>query len=244
MAVAPLNRRKITITHLYPIEMNIYGDTGNVMVLNWRLRRYGYSPKVVSVKIGQNIPGDTDILVAGGGQDSGQTTIQADLRSKAKELKAMTEDGMVILSICGMYQLFGHYFETSDGQRIQGVGIFDAHTVADHDRLIGNIVINTPFGRMVGFENHSGRTILHDGQLPLGRVVKGSGNDVKSGKEGAVHLNAFGSYLHGPILPKNPVFADELITRAVTRRYGSANLSPAIDDKTALQAAVHAAKRP
>jgi len=237
--------KSLTIVHLYPKEMNIYGDTGNIKTLAWRLKARGLGYDLIAVGIGDQLPKQVDIMVAGGGQDSGQELIQTDLMKRSKQLKRLADDGLVILVVCGMYQLLGHYFKTAEGSKIEGVGIFDAVTKAGPSRLIGNIVIQSPFGRLVGFENHSGQTILAGDQLPLGRVIKGSGNDGSSGREGAVYKNAFGTYLHGPILPKNPVLADELIKRALERRYGKDSvLLPPLDDGLAIQAADLAAKRP
>ena len=237
--------KTLIIVHLYPKEMNIYGDTGNVKVLIWRLGKRDITAKVAKIGMGQALPSDTDILIAGGGQDSGQEVIKQDLKKRTKDLKAMADDGVSMLTICGTYQLFGHYFKTAEGVKMPGVGIFDAVTDAGDDRMIGNIVIQSPFGRLVGFENHSGQTTLADDQLPLGKVIKGSGNNGSSGKEGAVYKNVFGTYLHGPILPKNPNLADELIRRALERKYGrlDGQLAP-IDDGVAKKAAELAAKRP
>lgn len=233
----------INIGHLYPAEMNIYGDNGNVLTLVWRLKQRGYLPKVHGIGVGTKLPESLDIVVSGGGQDSGQDKVQRDLIKRAPELKSLANDGLVILAVCGMYQLLGHYFDTNSGQHLVGVGLFDVFTKAEDKRLIGNVVVSSPFGQLVGFENHSGQTHLNQGQLPLGKVNKGFGNNASSGKEGAVSGNAFGTYMHGPLLPKNPHFADELIKRALERRYGKAELAP-IDDSFALRAADIAARRP
>lgn len=235
--------KKLDIGHLYPAQMNIYGDNGNVLTLLTRLRQRGFAPRLHPLEAGAAWPKELDIIVAGGGQDSGQAKVKEDLLKRGEELKSRVKDGLVLLAVCGTYQLLGHYFATTEGERLDGIGLFDAYTKAESKRLIGNIVISSPFGRMVGFENHSGQTHLAEGQLPLGRVEKGFGNDDASGKEGAVTLNAFGTYLHGPLLPKNPQFADELIKRALERRYGQTELVP-LDDSLALKAAAIAARRP
>lgn len=235
--------KPIDVGHLYSREMNIYGDNGNVMVLMRRLELYGYTPKLYRVGLGDKLPSNLDILVMGGGQDSGQLKIQDDFVNKGPKLKKMVADGMSLLAVCGTYQLLGHYFATSDGRHIKGVGLFDAYTQAGDKRLIGNIVVSSPFGRLVGFENHSGQTHLAQAQLPLGRVSKGFGNDEASGKEGAVSFNAIGTYLHGPILPKNPVMTDHLIKQALNRRYGQIDL-PKLDDQLAIKASDVAAARP
>ncbi|HEX9679190.1 MAG TPA: glutamine amidotransferase [Candidatus Saccharimonadales bacterium] len=233
----------INLAQLYPREMNIYGDTGNIKVLLWRLQHRGFKTALRPLNIGDKLPADTDIIVGGGGQDSGQGKIMPDLLKKGDELRAMAGDGVTMLLVCGLYQLFGHRFVTDEQQEIKGISVFDAETLAGQRRLIGNIVVQSPFGRLVGFENHSGLTKLANDQLPLGKVIKGQGNDGSSGKEGAVMHNVFGTYLHGPILPKNPRFADELLLRAIKRRYGASDLSE-IDDSLALRAADIAAKRP
>lgn len=235
--------KNVDIGHLYPRQMNIYGDNGNVLTLMWRLAQRGYKPLLHQIEVGVALPVSLDIVVAGGGQDSGQGKVKGDLLKRGDELKARSKDGLVILAVCGTYQLLGHYFDTASGQRMSGIGLFDAYTKAESKRLIGNVVISSPFGRLVGFENHSGQTHLAEGQLPLGRVEKGNGNDDASGKEGAVTGNAFGTYLHGPLLPKNPPFADELIKRALEQRYGQTELTP-LDDSLALKAAAIAARRP
>lgn len=237
--------KQLSIGHLYPREMNIYGDTGNLKALEWRLKQRGIKTRVIRIEAGHKLPADIDILLGGGGQDSGQQVIQADLARRAKSLKAMADDGVAMLMVCGLYQLWGHYFKTAESQRILGVGIFDAVTEAGTERLIGNIVVQSPFGRLVGFENHSGLTVLAKDQLPLAKVIKGHGNNGSTGKEGAAYKNAFGTYLHGPVLPKNPNLADEIIRRALIRKYGRSaeQLSP-LDDELALKAAELAARRP
>lgn len=234
--------KTVDIGHLYPREMNIYGDNGNVLALVWRLKQYGYLPKIHYVGVGDKWPKQLDVLVTGGGQDSGQFKIQADLAKKGPQLKQLVDDGLCLLAVCGTYQLLGHYFTPHDGQHIKGIGLFDAFTRATPKRLIGNIVVNSPFGRLVGFENHSGQTTLAETQLPLGRVSKGFGNDDASGKEGAVYMNAIGTYLHGPLLPKNPVLTDHLIRQALAKRYGVKEL-PKLDDTIANRAADIAATR-
>lgn len=155
----------------------------------------------------------------------------------------MADDGVVMLTICGTYQLFGHRFVTADQKVIKGISIFDLETQGSDERLIGNTVIKSAYGELVGFENHSGKTFLADKQQALGRVVKGAGNNGQDGGEGAVCKNAFGTYMHGPILPKNPAFADELLTRAILRKYGVVELAP-LPDREELAAAKIAKSRP
>lgn len=238
-----VKQKSITITHLYRREMNIYGDTGNVLALKWRLSQRGYNVIIKEVGVGESIDSNTDIVFAGGGQDSGQYKIADDLMTKHKQLRAMHSDGVVFLAICGMYQLLGHSFKTDMGS-IEGVGIFDMETVAGEDRLIGNTVIESKWSQLVGFENHSGRTFLGDTNNTLGIVKKGAGNNDKDYTEGCVSLNAFGTYMHGPALPKNPALADELISRALVRKYGKDVQLGQIDDSYAVMAARIALKLP
>ena len=233
----------LTLAHLYPREMNIYGDTGNVLVLRKRLQWRGLDAKVVGVHVGDPLPPDTDILLGGGGQDAAQGEIGRDFVSRGAELRAMADDGVVMLTICGTYQLLGHQFLTKDGRRIDGVGVLDVSTTGSDQRLIGNNHIDTPWGRLVGFENHSGLTELGPGVQPLGRTVAGRGNNGQDQTEGAVRGNVFGTYLHGPVLAKSPRFADELLSRALARRGEDAELEP-LDDSLALAAADVAIRRP
>lgn len=139
-----------------------------------------------------------------------------------------------MVMVCGLYQLFGKFFKTSEGLVIQGIGIFDAETHGSPTRMIGNIVLDTPFGEVIGYENHSGKTFLGTAAKPFGRVIKGAGNNGDDGYEGAVYKNVYGTYLHGSLLPKNPVFADELIRQAAINKYGEftpATLDEALTDK-------------
>lgn len=236
-------KKTINIVHLYPKELNIYGDNGNTQTLVKRLQWRGYKARVTKVGIGQELPKDTDIIVAGGGQDVGQFDVERDLHKKAHQLQAMANSGVTMLVICGMYQLFGHKYITHDQRMLRGISILDVITVAKDKRLIGNVVVKTPWGEIVGFENHSGQTELGAGQLHLGEVIKGYGNNQLSGYEGAVKNNVFGSYLHGPILPKNPEFADELLRRALERKFGSSQLEK-LDDSLELKAQEVAKTRP
>jgi lipid II isoglutaminyl synthase (glutamine-hydrolysing) len=234
---------RLTLVHLYPREMNIYGDTGNVLVLRKRLDWRGIDATVVPVSVGDPLPGEADILLGGGGQDAAQGEIGADFVSRGAALRAMADDGVVMLAICGTYQLLGHEFLTKDGERIPGVGVLDLTTTGTDTRLIGNNAVDSSWGRLVGFENHSGLTELGTGVQPLGRTESGRGNNGRDLTEGAVRNNVFGTYLHGPVLAKSPGFADELLRRALDRRGASADLAP-LDDSLALAAAEVAARRP
>jgi len=234
----------LTLVHLYPREMNIYGDTGNVLVLTRRLAWRGHEATVVPVHVGDPLPTDADIVLGGGGQDAAQGDIGADFVARAAELRAMADDGVVFLTICGTYQMLGHEFVTQEGLRIAGTGVLDVTTQGQPQRLIGNNFVDSSYGgRLVGYENHSGMTTLGPGVQPLGTTQAGRGNNGKDRTEGAVRDNVFGTYLHGPVLAKSPGFADELLRRAFARRGGSVELEP-LDDRYAEQAAAVALGRP
>ena len=234
----------LTLVHLYPREMNIYGDTGNVLVLRRRLEWRGLGATVVPVAVGDPLPTDADVILGGGGQDAAQGEIGTDFASRAATLRAMADDGVVMLAICGTYQMLGHEFVTVEGRRIPGVGVLDLVTHGQAERLIGNNYVDTPqAGRLVGYENHSGLTDLGPGVAPLGTTQAGRGTNGRDRTEGAVRDNVIGTYLHGPVLAKSPRFADDLITRALTRRGVSAELEP-LDDSLAERAAAVAVGRP
>lgn len=229
-------RKVIKLVHLYPREMNIYGDNGNALILRRRLEWRDYKVEFERVGTADKLPKDTDIIIGGGGQDSGQVTIQDDLVKKAPTLKAMADDGVAMLMICGMYQLFGHYFQTIGGEKLKGIGYFDLVTIGGPKRLIGNIKTESPFGPLVGYENHSGLTNLAEGQAALAACKKGQGNNGSDKTEGAIKNNVFGSYMHGPVLSKNPTLADYILRKAVERRHGE-KLQGLLDDKLEQQAA-------
>lgn len=231
------------LIHLYPQEMNIYGDTGNVLVLRKRLQWRGRPVEIVPINVGDPLPTDADIVLGGGGQDAAQGDIGADFVSRQATLKAMADDGVVMLTICGTYQMLGHEFLTKDGVSIPGVGVLDVVTKGSDTRMIGNNFVDSPWGRLVGFENHSGLTTLGPGVVQLGKTLSGRGNNGSDLSEGAVHNNVFGTYLHGPVLAKSPGFADELLRRALSRKGETDQLEP-LDDALALRAAEVAAGRP
>lgn len=233
----------LTLVHLYPREMNIYGDTGNVLVLRRRADWRGIRTTVVPINVGDPLPSDTDIVLGGGGQDAAQGDIGADFVSRGATLRAMADDGVVMLTICGTYQLLGHEFLTQDGVHIEGTAVLDVTTTGSSTRLIGNNHIETPYGRLVGYENHSGLTTLGPGVQPLGTTTSRRGNNGHDRTEGAVRANVFGSYLHGPVLAKSPRFADELLRRALVRRGEPGDLAP-LDDSLELRAAQVAVGRP
>jgi len=234
----------LTIAHLYPREMNIYGDLGNMTAMIKRLQWRGIEARVKSVEVGESFDFDgVDLVFGGGGQDSGQSVIGQDLFDRGSKLRELAASGVPMLAICGTYQLFGRGFSTSDGREIPGIGIFNCDTVASSARMIGNIVVESRFGTLVGFENHSGQTTLDEGQESLGRVTKGYGNNTVSKQEGSVAFNVVGTYMHGPILPKNPRLADFLLDSALMRKYGDNKLK-AIDDSLEMAAAAVAQHRP
>lgn len=225
-------RRTIKILSLYPKEMNMYGDFGNILTLQKRCEWRGIKTEYATHEIGQEFDTTADIIIGGGGQDSGQKVIQKDLQKNSAALHSLVKDNVPMLVICGMYQMFGHYFETNDGYRIEGIGIFDAHTKAGVSRLTGNITLQTDYGEIIGYENHSGATILNDKQKSFGKVVRGGGNNGNDGSEGAVSNNAIGSYLHGPLLPNNPTLADKLIKLALKNKGLDTTLSKVDDSIT------------
>jgi len=234
-----MGRTRLTIHHLYADMMNLYGDRGNVISIRKRCEWRGIPVDVVDVGLGERVrPTGRDLFLFGGGQDREQALLADDLSgSKGADLRAIVEDGGVILGVCGGYQLMGHHYETPEGEKLPGVGIFDLHTEPrqpDEPRLIGNVLVDVPAPeaaeerRVVGFENHGGRTYLGDCE-PLGRVVAGFGNNGRDGTEGARRLNAYGTYLHGSLLPKNPWLTDQLILNALRRADDSFELEPLED---------------
>ncbi|GHU08409.1 glutamine amidotransferase [Alphaproteobacteria bacterium] len=252
---APRDDRTLKILCLYPNEMNIYGDHGNLLTLRRRAKLHGFKTEYIQHEVGAKFDTSADIILGGGGQDSGQDKIKDDLIKNGQYLRDMAKNGTPMLVICGLYQLFGHYFETNSGHHIDGISIFDAWTKAGPTRLIGNIITDAviarsasdeaiqSIGEIVGYENHSGLTYLNKGQKALGKVVKGAGNNGEDGTEGARTNNVFGSYLHGPILPKNPRLADELIKIAAIKKYGEFTPQK-IDDSVAEKTHSIAANRP
>lgn len=229
------SKGRVHLVHLYPREMSIYGDLGNTRCLAARLRWHGYEPVVHQHHPGDPWPEEVHLVVGGGGQDSGQVRVQDDLARLADRLRELAAAGVPMLVICGMYQLFGRAFITVDGTRLPGLGILDVTTRGNATRMIGPVVLDTDFGPVVGYENHSGSTVLGEGQQPFGRVRHGRGNNGTDGTEGARTGNVVGSYLHGPILPANPWLADGLLGIAAERATGSF-LPGEVDDALAEQA--------
>ena len=236
--------RDLVILSLYPRDMNIYGDRGNVLALTRRARAHGFTPVVVDLNPGDPMPEHVDIVIGGGGQDSGQGRVAADLVGRRAEFHALAERGAPMLLVCGLYQLFGHRFITHTGETLEGIGVLDVETRGGTDRMIGNIVLESDeLGEIIGYENHSGNTTLGSGSRPLGRVLQGAGNNPTSGLEGARSHNVIGTYLHGSLLPKNPAVSDFLIGEAAKARYGS--FTPVAGrDETAERARASAKRRP
>ena len=218
-----MSQMSLTILSLYPRQMNIYGDAGNLLVLRKRCEWRDIAVKVVNFEPGDGPAAfkDTDLICSGGGQESSQTAVKEDIVRIAPYLRELIENDTPALAICATYQLFGAYYKTFEGEIIEGAGIFALHTDSGAERNIGNIVISSSeFGELIGYENHSGLTFLHEGQQPLARVISGFGNNGKDGTEGVRYRNAIGTYLHGPLLPKSPQIADHLIATALEQRYG------------------------
>jgi len=233
----------VRLCHLYPGEMNIYADRGNIAVLDRRLAWRGLRLEVSEVGIGDPLrPGGHDLYYLGGGQDRDQEAVAEDLvATKAAPLREAVADGAAMLAVCGGFQLAGHGYTGVDGSRMPGVGLLDLDTVAGPTRLIGNLVIEADVEgerrTLVGFENHAGRTRLGAGARPLGRVLHGHGNNGEDGFEGAVQHRVVGTYLHGPLLPKNPWLADRLLAWALEHRGGARVALEPLDDR--LEEAAH-----
>ena len=238
---------KLRIAHLYPRLMNIYGDRGNIVCLVRRCRDRGIEVEVAELALGDQLdPAQYDLIFIGGAQDREQRRVAEDLRSvKGEALRQAVEAGVTVLAVCGGYQLFGRSYREATGEELEGLGIFDLwteHPGPNARRLIGNVVAELlpddgrEGGSLVGFENHGGRTYLGAKATPLARVRSGSGNNGRDGTEGARYKNAFGTYLHGSLLPKNPRFGDRLIELALRRAHGDdVRLAP-LDDKLEEQA--------
>lgn len=228
---------KITIGHLYPDLLNLYGDRGNIQCLMKRCQWRGIEAETIAFELDDRIDfSKLDIVLLGGGSDREQMLVCEKLREIQKDFKAYVEQDGVVIAICGGYQLLGNYYKTDNGM-ITGLSLVDMYTEQGEGRLINNIVLESDLFEMpiVGFENHGGRTFIGDNR-PLGKVLYGSGNDGKSGYEGVVYRNVIGTYLHGPLLPKNPQLADWLISHALEKKYGrKIELAP-LDDSNEKEA--------
>lgn len=222
----------IRIAHLYPDMLNLYGDRGNIIALTERMKARGIDVITDAVTMGKSFNADDyDILFIGGGQDFEQDVLLSDLKKgKDVQISKAIQNGTVMLAICGGYQMLGKYYKTYDGKMLEYMGALDFYTEGKEERMIGNYAFRTKEGtEIVGFENHSGRTYLGKGVEPLGKVIKGYGNNGEDSTEGVRYKNTFGTYSHGPVLPKNPDFADLLISKAIENKYGKTQLAK-LDD--------------
>ena len=228
---------KIVVGHLYPEYLNIYADRGNMAVLERRADWRGIGFDYRTIGLGEDAnPDEYDLYYVGGGQDREQALVAPDLATKGESLREAVDGGAAFLAVCGGYQLLGRFYRDRSGAELPGIGLLPHHTVAGERRMIGDVLLECelePGHRrtLAGFENHAGRTYLDEGAEPLGRVVAGFGNNGEDGVEGSRVGNALGTYLHGPLLPRNPWLADWLIGKALARRLGDApDLEPLPDD--------------
>ena len=230
-----MSEKTLRICHLYPDLLNLYGDRGNILCMRRRLEWRGIDAEVTGVTVGQKADfTQFDLFFVGGGQDFEQEVLLSDLRAgKGGEIKAAIADGKTFLAICGGYQMLGSYYRTWDGKQCDFIGAIDYYTVGAEERMIGNTLFEclpeSGGSLVVGFENHSGKTYLGSGVSPLGKVLAGGGNNGEDGYEGVRYQNVFGTYSHGPVLPKNPEFCDHLLTTALHGRYPELELQP-LDD--------------
>ena len=235
------NRPGVRLGHLYPDHLNIYADRGNVAVFQRRLEWRGLTLEVVEVGLGDEIPDDCNLYYLGGGQDRDQLMVAQHLVGKADSLRRAADNGAAVLAVCGGYQLMGHSYVAANGKEMAGTGLLDLETTAGTDRLIGDVVLSVNLdgrtGTVVGYENHAGRTRLGSECTPLGRVEKGHGNNGEDGFEGAVSGRRIGTYLHGPLLPKNPWLADTVLRWALDHSGANLELEP-LDDT--LERSAHA----
>ena len=238
---------KLRLLALYPDQMNIYADRGNVLFLQRRCEWRGIGFEYAAAGPGEGFdPQAHDLIYIGGGQDRDQRLVAEDMRATKREaIAAAARDGAVVLAVCGGYQLLGHSYQLGE-ERIAGLGIADLETVrAPGQRLIGNVVIEADLGgaalEVAGFENHGGRTRLGPDATPLGRVIRGFGNNGEDGFEGVRDGNLFGTYIHGPLLPKNALLADHLLALALAYRVGEPPALAPLDD--ALERAAHESAR-
>ena len=226
---------ELRICHLYPDLLNLYGDGGNIRALENRLRWRGLNVSVKPLPLGEadDLTG-YDLFFIGGGQDFERELLLADLaKGKGASLRSAIEDGGTVLAVCGGYQMLGEYYQNAAGRRCGFLGAVDFYTEAGETRMIGNFAFRCDAARggvVIGFENHSGRTHLGPGVEPLGQVLKGYGNNGADGGEGVRFRNVFGTYSHGPVLPKNPALCDCILETALARKYGAFALPPLPDE--------------
>jgi CobQ-like glutamine amidotransferase family enzyme len=234
---------KIVVGHLFPDYLNIYADRGNIAVLSLRAAWRGHELDVRALGATNALrPGEHDLYYIGGGQDREQELIAPALAAHGEALRSAVDEGAALLAVCGGYQLLGRSYRDQSGDELPGVGLFPLHTVAGEVRMIGDVLLECELApgehqTLAGFENHAGRTVLDEGAEPLGRVVVGFGNDGESGYEGCRAGRAIGTYLHGPLLPRNPWLADWLLAQALAHRTGEVPALAPLDD--ALEAQAH-----
>ena len=232
---------RIVVGHLYPGYLNIYADRGNIAVLAARAAWRGVELEVQAIEPGAPTPSDVDLFYVGGGQDREQSLIAPDLAERGPEIEEAVADGVAALAVCGGYQLLGRFYRDRSGEEQPGAGVLPLYTVAGERRMIGDVLLECELEAgsvetLVGFENHAGRTILDTGAEPLGRVVSGFGNDGESGYEGCRLGSAIGTYLHGPLLPRNPWLADWVLSRALEHRTGEPPVFQPLPDDLETQA--------
>ncbi len=194
--------------------MNTYGDRGNVLILYNVAKKLNLNPQIIRYKIGDKIKQKVDFIFIGGGEDWQQEAIYKDFLNLRNYILEHIEDGKPMIAICGGYQLLGKYYKTQNGEIIEGLNIFDVYTIAGNKRIVGNIIIESEFGKLVGFENHSGKTYIINGK-PLGKVIMGGGNNSEDRTEGYIYKNAIGTYMHGPFLSKNPEIINFILSKIV-----------------------------
>jgi CobQ-like glutamine amidotransferase family enzyme len=217
---------RIRVGHLYPDYLNIYADRGNIAVLAERARARGHELDVEAIGMRNAIPAGVDLFYVGGGQDREQALVAHDLVAKAGALREAVEGDAAFLAVCGGYQLLGRFYRDVSGEEQPGIGLLPLQTVAGTRRMIGDVLLDCAWAgqTLAGFENHAGRTLLDEGAEPLGRVVAGFGNDGASHEEGCRYRRVYGTYLHGPLLPRNPWFADRVLAEALAHARGESEL--------------------
>ncbi len=226
---------RIVVGHLYPDYLNIYADRGNIAVLSQRASLRGHELDVRTIGLGERVePGEHDLFYVGGGQDREQALVAPDFAAKGEQLHESVAGGAAVLAVCGGYQLLGSFYRDRLGNELPGAALLPLHTIAGERRMIGDVLLRCDWAggqTLAGFENHAGRTVLEAGAEPLGRVVAGFGNDGESGDEGCRAGRVVGTYLHGPLLPRNPWLADWLLAQAIAHRTGEEpELAPLPDE--------------
>ena len=236
--------RKIVVGHLYPDLLNLYGDRGNIQCIMKRCEWRGIDAETIEYGLEDKVNfSKLDIVLLGGGSDREQIIVCRRLQEIREDFEAYVESDGVVIAVCGGYQLLGHYYQTDQG-KMEGLHLVDIYTEQKPGRLIDNIVLKSELFDMpvVGFENHGGRTKIGNNKA-FGKVLYGSGNDGESGYEGVIYKNVIGTYLHGPLLPKNPQVCDYLIERALERKYKEKIILAPLEDKEEMEANSYIVKR-